>query len=58
MAEKLCSCLVCVLLWFAALVYDKKTVVLSILGTYFKLELFWIILFLTIISNAGLCIIT
>ena len=33
----------------AALVYDKKTVVLSILGT----ELFWIILFLIIISNAG-----
>ena len=33
----------------AALVYDKKTVGLSILGP----ELFWIILFLTIISNAG-----
>ena len=35
----------------AALVYDKKTVVLSILGLILT-ESFWIILFLTTISNA------
>ena len=37
----------------AALVYDKKTVVLSILGTYFN-GIIWIILFLTIISSGVL----
>ena len=42
----------------AALVYDKKTVVLSILGTYFKRKSFWIHFIFNHNIKRRVCIIT